>query len=270
MENYDVTKQVQHKEREMLAQLAEIFEKNDIPFFLSCGTALGCVRHQGFIPWDDDVDLYVFGTDYDRIREVFATQDTGNLELHDYTTVEGYPYSFPKIVAKDTVLVEGGMTHLSYRGGVYMDLFLLIQTNDNPRLRALKEWKRYFYYSILRGYYFNQGSGVRKILTRIIRALFNPQRVQEKLYRIYTHRYGQCEYLADISWFRQISLLRRSWFKKRLIMPFEGLDLPVPEGYDEYLRQYYGDYMTLPPEDKRVSNHVFETLILNKDEGSSK
>ena len=83
--------------------------------------------------------------------EVFLKQDTGNLCLHDYTTVEQYPYSFPKIVAKDTVLVETELAHLHYRGGIYIDIFLLQETNATERImiRANKIASVFFIFNLL-------------------------------------------------------------------------------------------------------------------------
>lgn len=72
--NNNLTKKMQDREAEMLKNLSEIFKKNDISYFLACGTALGCVRHGGFIPWDDDVDIYMFAKDYYKLKEVFKKE----------------------------------------------------------------------------------------------------------------------------------------------------------------------------------------------------
>ena len=97
---------------QILKELSTIFMKHDIKFFLAYGTLLGCVRHKGFIPWDDDVDIYILGEDYPKIKRIFDTEDTGNLVLQDYDT-QSYPYCFPKVIDKRTLLKEDTYKHLS-------------------------------------------------------------------------------------------------------------------------------------------------------------
>lgn len=254
-----VTQKIQSKAAEMLNDLAALLEKNDIPFFLACGTTLGCIRHEGYIPWDDDVDIYIFGTDYPKLREVFAQQDTGNLRLHDGSTVADYPYSFPKVVASDTVLVENGLKHLSYRCGVYIDVFPLIGISDNALVRTLQEKRRYFNYALLRMYYKKYDSTLRKCMGTVVRALISPKRVHESLYRQYI-RGCKGSYLIDAGTFGEQALMPQKWFSDAKQMSFESAMLPVPADYEAYLSHYYGDYMQLPPEDQRVSNHDFAVL----------
>ena len=96
-----LTKKMQIKEISMLKKLASVFEEKGITFFLACGTSLGCARHKGFIPWDDDIDIYVFGRDYEKIKSVFGDGAIDNLEFQDYSITRDYPYPYPKIVATD-------------------------------------------------------------------------------------------------------------------------------------------------------------------------
>ena len=267
MSTEKLTEKLQKKEMEMLVQLSGILEQNNIPFWLACGTTLGCVRHQGFIPWDDDVDIYVMGKDYPRLKEVFATQDTGNLCLQDYLTVDGYPYSFPKVVALDTVLVEKDLTHLQYRGGVYIDIFLLQETSANSLVRFCSEKVRYIRYCLLRSYYFDFSSSLRKVMHWLVKAFVNPESVQTRLYRRYVKGLKKPGFLVDTGTFGRQALLDSGYFAETDKLPYEGALMPVPGDYHGYLAHYYGDYMRLPDEDKRVSNHDFETLIFRDEEG---
>lgn len=254
-----VTQKIQSKTMAMLTQLADLLNANEIPFFLACGTALGCIRHKGYIPWDDDVDIYIFGTDYPKLREVFAQQDTGNLRLHDGETVENYPYSFPKVVAADTVLVENGLKHLDYRCGVYIDVFPLINVSENAFVRALQEKRRYFNYALLRMYYNRYDSTARKCMGSIVKALVSPRRVQKALYRQYI-RQGDEQHIIDAGTFGTQAFMPKEWFTETKQLPFESAMMPVPADCEAYLAHYYGDYMQLPPEEQRVSNHDFAVL----------
>lgn len=258
-----IIKELQKKELSMLRLFSEIMDRNNIPYFLACGTMLGCIRHAGFIPWDDDVDIYIFGEDYPKLKEVFLSQDTGILELHDYTTKANYPYSFPKIVAKDTVLIEKSLSETDYKCGVYIDVFLLPGTSNNSFIRTVLEVKRYFYYCLLRAYYFNFKTKKRKFISHFVRKLINPVKVQRKLYNYYMKKIGDSKYLVDTGVFWKHALLRRSLFDSSVRMTFESIELPVPADYEAYLTDYYGDYMQLPNKEDRVSNHCFEKLIIN-------
>ena len=105
MENSNnLTKILQDNCKKILAELIKVFEQANVKWFAACGTCLGAVRHNGFIPWDDDVDIYIMGSDYDKARE--AIKDNDLVEWHDHETKEGYPFTFPKICLKNTHIKE--------------------------------------------------------------------------------------------------------------------------------------------------------------------
>ncbi len=245
----------------MLKELKALFERNSIDFYLACGTALGCIRHEGFIPWDDDVDIYIKAEDYDRVRELFDKQNTGNLAFQDYKNVREYPYPFPKIIAKDTVLTENSLKHLDYRCGVYIDIFPLMSASNDARIRASEEKKRYRNYCRLKAYYF-KFSGGKKLLNIFAHIFVNPQKVQEELYKQYTTNVDNAEYVIDIGTFGSQALIKAKDFETSVNKVFEGTEMPMPSGYDSYLTGYYGDYMKLPPKEQRVARHQLHTLII--------
>lgn len=261
MDKEGLTVRLQKKELQMLEELSEILDRNHIPFFLAYGTALGCIRHKGFIPWDDDVDIFVKGNDYPRIKEIFKTQNTGNLQLHDYDTVRNYPYCFPKIVAGDTLLIEKALTHIDYQGGVYIDIFPLAEVSDNIIVRTVKSIYRYICYSIIRAYYYNYKSTFRKIFSQIVRKWINPVKIQKKIFAEYIRSEKDCKfYLGSID---AGELYKKQYFDSVVYMPFEESRMPMAVDYDNILTEYYGDYMKLPDEENRVSNHNFSVLEFN-------
>lgn len=256
----DLTRKLQTKELEMLIKLTEILDANDIKYTLAFGTALGCIRHRGFIPWDDDVDIHILGRDYEKLKKIFSNQDTGNLVLHDFETVSNYPYSFPKIVAKDTILVEKSLEHIDYKCGVYIDIFLLQETSDNFLIRFLQEKKRYFYYVLIRSYYMKYNSLIRKIICNFVKKNIIPFDIQRKLYDIYMNKSKSSEYYIDIGSFGKKALVKKDIFASFENMEFEGRKFSIIKKYDEYLRHYYNDYMILPNLKSRVSNHNFSKI----------
>ncbi len=260
MNNAELTKKLQSKELQMLKELSEILKRNRIPFFLAYGTALGCARHRGFIPWDDDVDIFIKGTDYPKLKEVFKKQDTGNLALHDFEMVEDYPYFFPKIVAKDTLMVEKSLKNIKYRGGVYIDLFPLAEMPNSVFRQKVIKLRRYVYYSMIRGYYYNFKSVSKKVAGKIAKKMVNPVAVQSKLYKEYTRTEKECKFYSGS--IDSGELYKKEYFDDIIYMPYEDAVMPMAACYKSILEEYYGDYMTLPDEENRVSNHNFERIVI--------
>lgn len=257
-----ITRILQKKEMKMLCDLKKILDKNGITFFLACGTALGCARHSGFIPWDDDIDIYIRGKDYEKLRSVFSSQNTGNLQFQDYSTVKGYPYTFPKIVSDDTVLCEESIKHLDYNCGVYIDVFPIYGVTDNKMLRIVKEKVRYLRYAILKAYYFNYSSGIRGILSKVVHLVVNPYKIQERLAHTYMSDSDGKTVMIEPGVFGTAALLQSKQFEDVILMKFEGEMMPMPIGYKEYLTEYYGNYMELPPENQRVARHHISRLCI--------
>ena len=251
------TRQLQKIELSMLETLSDLLTDNNIPFFLAYGSALGAVRDHGFIPWDDDVDIYIFGRDYEKFRQLFLSANTGNLVLHDWSTVDDYPYSFPKIVSNETVLVENSLKHLTYESGVYIDVFLLSEVSSNKLLLSIQEFHRYLLYALLRAYYFQFDGLICRSISFLVRHLFNPRHIQKSLYRLYTQKSSGDYLLSDSGTFGKQAIWEPCLFQEKLMVPFGSILLPVPLDFDFYLTKCYGQYMSLPPIEDRVSHHDF-------------
>lgn len=186
--------------------------------------------------------------------------------MQDYESIPNYPYTFPKIVDKTTVLVENSLSHLDYKCGIYIDIFLLTDVSNNFLIRQFQEIKRYIGYCKLKAYYFDFDSKFRRFISKIIQKFCNPQKIQKSLYKQYTREINKAKYVVDIGVFKNHALLCRKWFNNIQTLKFEDSSYSVCGEYDEYLKHYYGDYMQLPPEDKRVSEHDFAVIKFNKDE----
>lgn len=267
MEN-ELTVKLQQIELGILREIDKLFRAHGIKYFLAYGTTLGCVRHRGFIPWDDDIDLFIFGEDYPKVKEIFKNNNIGFLSLHDYENQKDYPYVFPKIVDNRTELKENSLAHLPYLSGVYVDIFPLFSLSDNKISRFISEKLRYSRYSRIRLYYTNteKTSGFRKILAKTIQRISDPKKIQKKLYVKYTSPKKNTEKYAAPLIFAEKDFIRSCYVKNSVELEFEGAKYPVPAEYREYLTDTYGDYMQLPPDDKRVSNHDFLHIKLEEDD----
>ena len=263
MEQKEILRKLQSVENTMLYDLSRLLKDNDIGFYLAYGTAIGCARHKGFIPWDDDVDIFILGEDYPRLQKLFKEKDTGYLKLHDYSTVSNYPYVFPKIIDSRTVLREKAFDHIHYEGGVYIDVFPLINLPQSKIRRSLFEKIRYFRYAAVKAAYVDASNygRLKQIGISMCKTLFNPQKLQEKLFRMYIRKDTESTLYIEPLVFNLY--MEKKWFEKIVYMDFEGNSMPMPSMYDEFLTSYYGDYMTPPPVEERVPVHTFSYLEFN-------
>lgn len=252
-------RELQNIEYALLTDFADLMDRNGIQHWIAYGTCLGAARHQGFIPWDDDVDVYISGEDYPKLYDIFATQDTGVMELHDFKTKDNYPFIFPKVVNKKIRLKENRYAEVDYNCGVFIDIFPLFELSSVRFIRQLQYAKCKFYRGIVEA-----GSreivGGRTALTKIFK-LFNPGKAQENLFKIYTRKQRNSEYLSeplqygdDTKWAK---LHKRKNFSGSDELPFEGTMFHGSKNHTSYLIEQYGDWQTPPPLDKRTTSHGF-------------
>ena len=269
--DYDdkLVENLQKVQFEIATVIKNVCEKNGIRYFLAYGTLIGAVRHDGFIPWDDDIDIMMPRPDYDRLIEIAKTADWGHYELITPYNKDTYPLYFSKISDKRTTLVE--YPNIPCTIGLYIDIFPLDGSADTldeakhlkdkfmkqiNRLSAIstrstfaehmallkdrKEWGRFVIKTIA---WFCRPA-VRKYLIRKM----------DKLSHIYD--YEKAKYVAlHTGSYSYKEILPKEWLGEGSVHTFEGMEVVLPEQYDTYLRQVFGDYMQLPPEDKRCSHH---------------
>ena len=261
----DKIKSLQERELAILIKIDDLFREYNIKYFLAYGTVLGCIRHNGFIPWDDDIDIFIFGRDLPKIKEIFRSVNTGFLRLDDYDTAKNYPYSFPKIVDDRTSLKEEAFKLVDYKCGAYVDIFPLFEHSDNILKRFFSEKWRYMRHVLLRYYYIEvQGRSLFvKIFHNIIKKICKIDRIQDKLYKTYIRESCNGSMYSEPTIFLKKNYLPKSMFDDSVRMLFEGNEFPIPIDYDRFLKIVYGDYMKLPPVEKRKSTHIIHDLMIN-------
>lgn len=225
----------QLKMLEMLKFVDKICSDNNIPYWLASGTLLGAVRHEGFIPWDDDVDIEMLGKDYDRFVDIVRKMPDCQYVMQTHKTDSAYLYQFGKLRDRFSKIDEI-YNAKDYRfKGVYIDLFPM---DAAPRYCV---WRagNFFICRCLNTNKYNNAR-IRKVLRKILYAIFRVSKwmvkvVPNKSQKI-QHRYGSVFYheydIADIIPVKKLK--------------FEGYSFSVPNNYSEYLRYRYGDYMKLP------------------------
>ena len=248
---------------EILVDFDRVCRANDISYSIAYGTLLGAVRHRGFIPWDDDVDVVVTREDYNRLRNIL----NGQLEENHYFVCaeDDRRFSAPlaKIIDQRTVLNQ--LEHHSDRMdlGVYIDIFVLDYIPDDQAKRA-KTLKKSV---ILRKIWSFCGTVNEEnpAPVRLLRRLANRTPLARRT-ALYINRWAEnnTEYrnAVNIITFNddqmEIYIMDAADLKELNEYEFEGRRFLGIRDYDKYLRRWYDEYMEFPPEEKRVSHHVTE------------
>ena len=250
---------------DILKHVDAFCKENCIKYFLSGGSMIGAVRHHGYIPWDDDIDLMLLREDYDRLISLYTEKDNSEYKLHYFKLEKDYCKSFVKIDNSKTVLVEDTEEPIAEMG-VNIDLFPMdIVPNEVSKQKRM--YRRFEFYKALIDLKNVRKSNKRSVFKNTILSLSHfllrplPMRTLiNALERNATKYKGEVtDYCGVAVWgygMREVNN-RRNW-DEVLEVDFENTKAPIPAGYDNYLTCVYGDYMQLPSEDKRVSEHIFK------------
>lgn len=271
--NKELTKEYRIKLLETFAAFDRFCKANEIKYYAAYGTLIGAVRHKGMIPWDDDIDVYMLRKDYDKFCSLKG-KVIGHYDIMDINDDGYWLLSLAKFVDTNTTLWE--FKHLPLILGVYIDVFPLDECNME-QVMALKN--RYDKYSLLVAQSMKRYS-IRDILSSLFKLKLRYFLSQifcvfykKYKYSIYKQRYSDC--VEDIKRSKGNFLvsydgpygvgevLEKKIFSESVLLPFEDMTIEAPIGYEQYLKSIYGDYMKLPPEDKRISHHSHYYLNLN-------
>ncbi len=252
---------------DMLAWFHEFCEENNLRYYVVGGTMLGAVRHQGFIPWDDDIDVAMPDTDYKRLTELLKTKERYILETPE-TDAKDYFYTFSKIYDTHTTLVENNK--YKTKRGIYIDIFPLVGMG-NTQDESLKNFKKV---EKINNLLISKVTGIRKgrsFFKNVIVAFFrviplNEKKLLNEIIKCYSrYSWDKCLWGGNpVGAWRFKEIMPKEIMGKPTLYDFEELKVYGPEKYDEYLTHLYGDWRKLPPEDKRVSHHDYSYCDLYK------
>ena len=227
---------------EILKVVDAICTKHEIEYTLCCGSLLGAVRHGGFIPWDDDIDINVTREDLAKLRKILPRELPSHLVYQDYFTDPYYPTPIAKVREKDSYMYEEPCTDRLKEKGIFIDL---IPIEEVPNL-AWKAKLDYWYGHCLRGIH-HYVDTKDTILSWIVLPFAWGLTALTRL----TNKFRRIDQLAHVYGFQAYGALQKKDYYPIKRMSFEGFQACVPNNPDAVLTALFGDYMQLPPEDKR-------------------
>ena len=247
-------------ELEMLKTIHNICEENNLTYFLGYGTLLGAIRHQGFIPWDDDIDIMMPRPDYDilckNFKELFENTDL-QLAINDKNHIY-YPRPFAKIINSKTILKETNYDD-NNEIGVFIDVFFIDGTPKNKIIKKIHQTRCNFYRKLYYASILKKGVCKNKFMQIVstIAHHLNKDKLLNKIDKICRYYdYNESQIVSNVLQMKN-SEINKKWLTKKLIK-FEGIDAYIPCGYDNILSDIYGDYMTPPPIEKQKPTHLSE------------
>ena len=263
-------REIQLKELELLKKLDAFCKKNKIKYFISYGTLLGAVRHKGFIPWDDDIDVSMMRDDFDRFCELIQKDKT--LKFKSFQTDKDYKYYVP-IVYDDSVDIVSRNGEKDRIIHPWVDIFPYDGTPNNKLKRKfylINCYRRLVQINLSaideivktkkKGRPFHERAIIAVGKTLKVGKIFNTKKQLYKLdkkfrkYKIENSDYIQCFMAGD----KMKECIEKKYFEPFKDYTFEGHRFPGVNDYDGYLTHFYGDYMTPPPVEDRGTTHGIE------------
>ena len=250
----------------ILKEVHKICEENNIKYFLSDGTLIGAIRHQGFIPWDDDLDIGMLREDYEKFCKIAPQILSENFILQNFQTDKGYGLQFGKVILKNTVWIEKVAKNTNRQwSGIYIDIFTYDNITENKKMQKL----------INRLYIFIQGLILIKF--KYIN-ISNYESMAKKLKYVLKKIY-LCTISKKLLIYIRDSICKRylnksktlvtkyggnfyknqnpyNFYKDLTLQKFEDTSFYIPKNYDKILKNLYGNYMEIPPIEKQRQHGI--------------
>lgn len=254
-------------EMEILCAFIDVCKKLNLTYYVVGGTLIGAIRHQGFIPWDDDIDVAMPREDYEIFMEKAKSILPEYLFAQNIYTDEAYVQCFGKLRNSNTTFIESSAGRLKINHGTYIDIFPIDYFPENPKDQKRILRKRKFYdRRVAATFNIGHPQTVKRLLISTLCILRFPSlkavlKNRDKMYKAVPKSslltiYGG----ADVE--KKVAPVE--WFGDGVPVMFEGIEVTAPIEYHRWLSQRYGDYMQLPPEEKRVAHHYADVIDLSK------
>lgn len=249
-DKYGILK-LQEKILQIAVYIDKICQENNIDYYLMGGSALGAVRHGGFIPWDDDLDIFMTPDNYQRFKSVFMLQgDKEQFYLQELSLNDKGMIASAKLRLNGTTLIETGVKSWNIHHGIFVDIFLI---HNCPKLFIPQLFQCFAAkYILIRGQSIKnvKYSGGRAFALQLFSVLPKNAFIKSSFQKLYKYNKKKTPFVCDFmskSFFKD-GIYDASYFREPVRVPFEKVMLNIPTKTHEYLTERFGNYMKLPPE----------------------
>lgn len=261
----DQLRNMQLTELEMLVEFDRVCRKYNIKYIIGYGTLLGAVRHKGFIPWDDDADVEMLREDYEKFKRIANDLDEDICYFQCHDNEPEYLWGYGKLRHTNTVCVRGGQEHAKWRTGIFIDVFPVDDIPKSMFGQIIQDVYCFFIRKILYSHIGKYSAkGIKKVTYSIL-AKIPVERAYRYLKKYISKSKNTSDNNVRILMFPLMKKQKedeywgfsKNFYLERELYEFEGYKLFGPKDYDDYLRKCYGDYMVLPPKDKRSKSSYY-------------
>ncbi|SFC80359.1 LicD family protein [Butyrivibrio sp. YAB3001] len=263
--------ELQKKELEIFIEVKKVLERHGLTYFAIGGTCIGAVRHQGFIPWDDDIDIAMPREDYEKFRKEYYKELPDYLQKLDGDNCKIYNGLYMKIHDSRTTYIEQHFVDFPSRySGVFIDVMPVDAIPADKVDFVIKKVKKLSHMNNVNRKPFRKSLSMSSKLKHCIFALIQithkPDYYSNKIEKCLRQFDGENSDRALFTWRYKASINRKVYAKEMfdsvVEVPFENTTIAVPIGYDQYLKQDFGNYMKLPPKEQQKTLHNVYLLDL--------
>ena len=264
-------REIQQMELGIMEYIHETCQKIGVKYFLAYGSLIGAVRHKGFIPWDDDMDICMLREDYEKLQDYLIANPDERYEVMSYKNNLNYVYPFMKVQDNQTYLLEEDV-RIDSNMGIYVDIFPVDGYEDDSVFKD--KMTKLIKKRQLSCYTFKGITNTKSVLNSLIRYI-------SVIIFYFTNTNKYIKQIDDLAKSRKVTdfehvdyliykdmnkpVWKRKWLEEIIIGKFEDKELTIPKHYNEILTSDYGDYTKLPPVEQRVSHHDFKLWKIIKE-----
>lgn len=264
-------RELQLKSLEMGKYFVSFCEENKLLCYLCGGGAIGSLRHSGFIPWDDDLDFFMPREDYEKLALLWNEKANtkkyslvkANENLVDHNL-------FITIRDNDTTAIKPYQKGLDISHGVALDIIPLDGCPSGDYQRKFQLMWGLIYSLFCAQVLPEKHGGFKKKVSKILLSIFKSKKIRYKIWKIAEkkmtkYKFKDSDYITELCSgpYYMKKKYKKEWFIDKIYVDFEDTKMPIPIGYDGYLKTAFGDYMTLPPKEKQLPHHDLLFLDLN-------
>lgn len=268
----ETLRKLQLRELDSLVFFKEFCDKNDLKFYLLGGCVIGAIRNKGFIPWDDDIDIIMPRADWEKMLVLWKEQVKSDRFLMLKTDGEGTFTGniFATMVDTSATLIKENQQSIDVPHGIVTDIFPIDGCPDGKLQRYMQYMWTLIYSLYISEFVPEKHGTVIKIASKILLTLVRKRKTRTKIWKyaekkLKKYDFNSHEFCTELyagPYYMKKKYPQKA-FADTAFLEFEGMMMPVMQGYDEYLKIAFGDYMQLPPESERVPHHDLVQLDLD-------